>query len=768
MKIFNKDIIKNNFKELDKTIKHKLLNELYTNTKKSLTTLLFVTVTLFILLLGYIPWYILYSWFIFLVGIIASRLYDAQLYLTNDYRDSCRDWHNKFKIKSYITALLLGSIGLIFLPYIHSEALHVLILLAIIGIGGGAMTSISPDIETASRYLFVLLLPLFIFFMIQDNFIHYVLAISILFYYLLIINLAKNISISLIKNYEQEDRDIMTQKELYIKQDELNLLFKNTPIGMFHIDQNEIITDCNSVLAEIMDQKVENLIGLNINKLTDKRPLKAMKAGKDRYIGSYITLKGKELWIESRFSQIYTNDGKSVGGVVLVDDKTIEKKALDELNKMARQDDLTSLSNRRSFTEYMNSLISNIEHKDHYSILFYLDLNQFKNINDSLGHSVGDQLLIEVANRLKDLTKDIAKLSRLGGDEFAIVLPFVSINRDVAREKADIFSGELQEIFSLVFLIEDIHLYIRSSIGIVIIEPMADNIEEIIRYADISMYSAKRKSNETVAYYNTQLDSERKEIFSLQHDLCHAIDNNQLKIYYQPIVNISDDHMQAAEALVRWYHPAHGVIPPEQFIPLAIESGMIDDIGWLVIVLVCSQISEWKKSDQYNLDYISVNIDASQLQRGHFVEKFFAILGLYGIESNEIKIELTESSLIDNFEQSIEIIEILRDRGIRCAIDDFGTGYSSLSYLKKFSFSVLKIDREFIKDILDSRENIFLVESIISIGKNLGYRIVIEGIETQEQKDAIKSIDDSVRYQGYLFSRPLSADEFCSKFCINR
>ena len=766
MNILNKKIEKDNFTELSTIIKYKLLSELYTNTKKSLSTLLIIAVTLFILLLDSIPWYILYSWFILLIAVITSRLYDAYQYLTDHNMGDFQTWHNKFVYKSYITALLLGSISLIFLPYINHQSIHVLLPLLIIAIGGGAMTSMSLDIKTASKYLCILLLPLIVYFASQGDFIHYILATSTFFYYLLIINLAKNTSHSLIKAFKQEEQYKATQKELYLKQDELNLLFRNTPIGIFHIDNNGIVVECNNTLANLMKQNVEDLIGLDVHKLKDLRPVDAMIAGMDRYQGPYITLKGKELWIEARFSHMISKDGKNIGSVILIDDKSTEKQALDELNKMARYDALTSLSNRRSFTEYMDQLVTDERHNEYYSILFYLDLNHFKNINDSMGHSVGDKLLVEVANRLQNLTKDIAKLSRLGGDEFAIVLPFVATNRTDAKKNADSFSQDLKDMFISAFLIEGMHLYIKSSVGIVIIEPKVNNIEEIIRHADISMYSAKRQNSHEVAYYNTNLDTERKELFALQHDLCHAIENSQLQIYYQPIVKIKNDQLKAAEALVRWNHPIHGVMSPDQFLPLAIESGIIDDIGWLVIELVCSKIAEWKQHDNYKLDYISVNIDAAQLQRGQFIDKFFNMLNSYEVLPEEIKIELTESSLIDNFKQTIETIEILKNRGIRCAIDDFGTGYSSLSYLKKFSFSVLKIDREFIKDMLESKDNLFLVESIISIGKNLGYRIIVEGIETKEQKDIIKSIDDSVRYQGYLFSPPLDEDEFYNRFCI--
>lgn len=381
-----------------------------------------------------------------------------------------------------------------------------------------------------------------------------------------------------------------------------------------------------------------------------------------------------------------------------------------------------------------------------------------------MGHSVGDMLLIQVADRLKTLTKEGYNLSRLGGDEFVIVLPFIADNEEDAFKEAKKYSHDLKEAFASAFMIEELHLYIKCSIGIVIIEPGSRNIEEIVRYADISMYEAKRKGSDAIAYYDILLDTKRKEVFTLLHDLQHAIINQQLKVYYQPIVNINDETLRAAEALVRWEHPALGLLTSEEFIPLANESGLIDDIGWLVIDMVCRQIIEWRSQSFFSLDYISINIDAKQLQKRHFVEKFFGLLDQYNIQTHEIKLEITENSLIENYKQTQEIIQILTDRGIRCAIDDFGTGYSSLSYLKKFSFSVLKIDREFIKDILDKPENVFLVESIISIGKKLGYHIVVEGIETEEQKNLLKNIDNTLQYQGFLFSPAVTPEMFKAKF----
>ncbi len=278
------------------------------------------------------------------------------------------------------------------------------------------------------------------------------------------------------------------------------------------------------------------------------------------------------------------------------------------------------------------------------------------------------------------------------------------------------------------------------------------------------MYQAKKHGHEHISYYNTQLDMERKETFDLQHDLGSALKENQLELFFQPIVNIKDDSLYAAEALLRWQHPEKGLIQPIDFIPIAIESDTIVDIGWWVLEQVCLHISQWKKDDEWKLNYISINIDAKQLIKNNFADTFLAKLKQYELETGDIKIEITETSLIDNFELTHEVIKKLQSSGVKCAIDDFGTGYSSLSYLKKLSFSTLKIDREFIRDMLHNEDHIALMRTIIKIGKQFNYSIVVEGIEEEAQKKIIKEIDDSLSYQGFLISPPIPEPEFRKKF----
>ncbi|MFT7879756.1 MAG: EAL domain-containing protein [Sulfurimonas sp.] len=747
---------------LSEEINRKLLDQLYLYAQKSMLALLVLTGIVTFFMLGSVPWYLLYPWFFASLGIIVSRIYDSYYYLKHDCSSKqYRKWYNRFAYKALFTAFLWGSMPLLFLPYAEHPSLYLLIAMLVLGLSGGAMNSLSADRRIATLYLIILLLPLGFYFLFQATVIGTVSFFLILLYLVTLFSVNQNASISLIETYLKEEELTNSKKALFSKQDELNSLFQQTPIGVFYFDLDLCIVDCNAALLTMLHSTREELIGMDLNKMRDKRPLEVIKKslihGTQVYHGPYISLKGIELWVEAKCSPLMNREEELIGGIVLLENKTQEKAANDELQYMARHDELTSLHNRRSFKEYMFSLANGSLHKTHYSILFYLDLNQFKQINDSLGHAVGDRLLVLVSQRLKALAGGENFLSRLGGDEFTMIIPFCATSDDEAHHISERFAESLQELFRDAFIIDELHLYIKSSIGIVIIEPNTTNIEELIRYADISMYQAKREGNKGFSYYNSELDVQRKALFQLQHELNQAISNGEFQLYYQPIVNIRDNTLKAAEALLRWNHPNKGQMAPSTFIDLAIESGLIDDIGWWVVEHVSKQISEWKSHGKYHLKYVSININAKQLLSHRFIERFFDVLDQYGIKPSEIKVEITERSLIDNFQQTNTVIRELQNRGVRCAIDDFGTGYSSLSYLQKLSFSVLKIDREFIKDILTNQEDKFLVESIIMIAKRFGYRIVVEGVETEEQKYLIGEMDPTVSYQGYLFSPPVSA-----------
>ena len=750
-------------------VEKKVLEELFFFERSTLITLILLE-TIFLYILMPLVGNSIAAWYGLIVTLTLWRLYDGYDFRKNPQRHSSIVWHKKLIVKVWLTALLLSALALFVVPQLDQYH-QLFIFIMLLGISAGAVKTLSEDYRTAIGYLLILLLPTSVEMLLLMRTDTFILAFLLILYFFT--------QTSIILHAYQQSRDLekkkeeisKVQEELFEKQRMLQLFFEQAPIGIFSYDKDLNVTNCNDSFLKLFNLQKEDIIGTNLAHSTDARSLKviinSLTKGSQTYVGPYHSITNMEFWVEAKYSPITNKEGEVIGGMALVEDKTKEHIAQQELLHLVSHDSLTSLSNRRGFDEFMLQMINQKKHLTHISLLFYLDLNQFKYVNDSLGHSYGDKLLIAISKRLKKLLEPNCNLTRLGGDEFIFVVPFVSREKDEAKRKADDYVLKIQELFAKPFVVDGIHLHIKTSIGIVIIEPDSCNIEEIVRHADISMYQAKKEGQEFISFYNTKLDMERKKTFDLQHDLASALQKNQLELFFQPIVNIKDDSLRAAEALIRWQHPDKKMILPIDFIPLAIESGVIADIGWWVLDQVCCHIADWKKHGEWKMQYVSININAQQLLKKDFIPLFLEKLHEYDIAPKDIKIEITETSLIDNFEITQRVIKELQGYGIKCAIDDFGTGYSSLSYLKKLSFSVLKIDREFIRDMLSNEENVTLIRTIIEIGKQFDYSIVVEGIEEEEQKNAIKAIDDSLSYQGYLVSPPVSEEEFRNRFLSN-
>jgi diguanylate cyclase (GGDEF)-like protein len=384
-----------------------------------------------------------------------------------------------------------------------------------------------------------------------------------------------------------------------------------------------------------------------------------------------------------------------------------------------------------------------------------------------MGHNAGDELLIQVAERLDSLVEEGYSLNRIGGDEFIIVMPFVSHDQKQTNRASQIYAEQIKALFIDAFFVHEMYLHVTCSMGIVIIEPAQNDIEEIIRHADISMYQAKHNGGDAPCYYNTEMDIKRKEHFLLQHDFRFAIANDQLELYFQPIARHHDGGVMAAESLLRWNHPQKGVLHPDQFMYLAAESGIADGIGWWVVEHACRQISQWKSQKIYNIQYISINIDIVQLENSHFMQIFMSKMKFYGIEPSELRLEFSENSLYSNLHDIDKTIYALKESGIDCAIDNFGTKYSSLSQFKYLSFSTLKIDKKFVEEIDQNSDDLYLLQNMINAGKKLDYEIVVKGIETIAQKSKLDKSDSMLYYQGFLFGRPMTAYEFEKKFLVN-
>ena len=748
-----------------KHIDEELVSRLYELSQKSIATIM-----VFSLVMTYSLYPMLGSiivlWFATVILLSVIRLYIAVLNKKEPEKLQLQTWYKVFLIGAFTMAMLFAFIGSFGLFYLD-EVRQIFVVAVLIGLTAGAMSSLFPDIRIAIAYISIILIPLIISLAFAEGSMHGILSFLVTVYFVTQIIIFYN---TYKQNSELEKRkDAMHQEQLALlqKEEALDYFFEQAPIGIFSYDMDLNVTDCNQSFLNLFALGKEEIIGNNLRNLPDIRPLETLEKAlqsAETYSGPYTSMKGLELWIEAQCFPVHNYYQDIVGGVCLLENKTKEHKALRDIKYLASHDPLTSLLNRRGLKEYVNDFMHEEKHKRMYSLLVYLDLNKFKHINDSLGHKAGDKLLISIANRLKIFVKGSCLVSRFGGDEFIVVSPFVASSVEEAEKESQDCIERIQKTFIDPFPIDDMKLSINTSLGIVVIEPNSNNIDEIIRFADIAMYQAKKGTSGYVSYYDTALDKERKKIFTLQHDLMYASEKNELKIYLQPLVTMSNDKLVAAEALLRWEHPTLGFLSPIEFIPIAIETGQISEMTWWLIEEICKYIYALKEKKQWHLNYISVNVNAKQLLLKHFVNEFLHILSKYELSASDIMIEITERSIIDNFEDTQEVINALQKEGIKCAIDDFGIGYSSLSYLKKLSFDTLKIDMEFIKDIKNRPDDIVLVKTILEIGKQFNYHIVVEGIEEEEQKALLLEIDNELVYQGYLFSKPIPKDAFTQKY----
>ncbi|MEM1114449.1 MAG: EAL domain-containing protein [Pseudomonadota bacterium] len=435
-----------------------------------------------------------------------------------------------------------------------------------------------------------------------------------------------------------------------------------------------------------------------------------------------------------------------------------------ELRKLAYFDALTSLPNRRLFSEQLALLIRLAKRNNQILGLMFLDLDNFKRINDSLGHRAGDLLLKEVASRLSSCVRESdvvahyvdsdsrIDVSRLGGDEFTVVL-----NQLASEEAAGIVARRVIETLTQPMTIDGHELVVTPSIGIAIVPRDGSDVDEVLRCADTAMYHAKASGKNNYLYYTQDMEAAGLDRLRLEAELRKAIEREQLCLLYQPQVDTVTGSVIGAEALMRWEHPELGRVTPAQFIPLAEETGLISQLGEWALGAACQQLLDWDQAG-HHLDKVSVNVSASQISE-HFISETEALLARTGIAPERVQLEITEGLVMEDSASTIDALKRLRALGLRLSIDDFGTGYSSLSYLSHFPIDELKIDQSFIMDIGKSDNDNSLVIAIIAMARSMGIGVVAEGVESDVQYQFLSAQDTHV-IQGFLFSEPLSATDF--------
>jgi diguanylate cyclase (GGDEF)-like protein/PAS domain S-box-containing protein len=541
--------------------------------------------------------------------------------------------------------------------------------------------------------------------------------------------------------------------------------FDYATIGMGVVSLDGRWLQVNPSLCEIVGYGERELLGLNIKEITHREDLVALDEQIQRLaegaISSHQTevryahKQGKEVWSHLGMSLVRDGQTKPLHLIFQIQDITDRKRAEEQLLHDAFHDALTGLPNRALFMDHVKMAIQRSRRNgERLFAALFLDLDRFKIINDSLGHMVGDQLLVGIAHRLEACLRPGDTVARLGGDEFTILL------EDLAEtEDAIDVARRVQEAVSQPFNIGGHEVFSTVSIGIALSTTGYERAEDLLRDADTAMYRAKMLGKKRHVVFDKGMHDRAMELLQIETDLRRAITRREFFLNYQPIVSLETGKVCSFEALIRWRHPERGLVMPSEFVPVAEETGLIIPIGQWVLAEACRQMREWQKffgiSESVTM---SVNLSGRQFSQADLIEQVSAALREAGLKPGCLKLEITESMVAENIDTAIGMLTQLRDLGVGLSIDDFGTGYSSLSYLHRFPIDTLKIDRSFVTQMMDNTENAEIVRTIVTLARSLDMNVVAEGVETREQLRHLSELECGYG-QGYLFSKPVSAGQ---------
>jgi len=756
-----------NIRAFDKQsiVQLKLTKQLYLAGRASLVTSILLACVLAYVLRDVISATIIYPWLALIIFfslaravlMIAYARSDGTQYSSISKSTKTSHWLINYRLLIVILGAIWGSAGFILFPTDYPQ--HQLFLIFMLaGLTAGGIIAFSADLVCAITFATLIIVPVMIRLFVMGDDIFITMGVAVLLYFGFMLASTWHINRNLRENITLHVEAAAREDLVKSSEERYRLLLNHSPVGIFHYDTQYIITFCNKRFADLLQNSVENIAGINLkslkNQLTFPALEKALLGEIGHYEGRYnATYSDANVWISLICAPSLDKFDHVIGGIGIVQDISERKKAEYIIENLAFYDSLTQLPNRQLLLDRLKLALAASARTGKDGALLFLDLDNFKILNDSHGHDAGDSLLRQVAARLTTCLHEDDTVARLGGDEFVVLIEDLSNQDTTAANQAEIVGERILAALKQPYQLGEKEYQSSASIGVEIFKGHDQSLEELLKHADIAMYQAKKAGRNTLRFFDPQMQDAVNSRVDIERELRKALESQQFQLFYQIQVD-RHNRILGAETLIRWVHPERGFISPAEFITLAEETGLILPIGQWVLETACEQLKSWQQNAKTRDLTLSVNVSAKQFHQANFVAQLNDTIKRYAINPLQLKLELTESFLLENIEETIATMSALNKIGIQFSLDDFGTGYSCLQYLKRLPLVQLKIDQSFVRDIVVDSSDRAIVRTIIAMAKSLELNVIAEGVETKEQL-ALLLNKGCEHFQGYLFSQPI-------------
>ncbi|MEN6584819.1 MAG: EAL domain-containing protein, partial [Sulfuricella sp.] len=568
---------------------------------------------------------------------------------------------------------------------------------------------------------------------------------------------------ALLNQHRSSAEEIRKQKDL------LASIIQHAPIRVFWKDRESRFVGCNGQFAHDAGlAEPEELIGktdydmkwreqAEIYRADDKAVMESGKPKLD-FEEPQTTPDGHTIWLSTSKVPMRGEDNQIIGVLGIYTDITSRKQAEEQIHNLAYFDPLTSLPNRTLLLDRLRQAMTTSNRSGNHGALLFIDLDNFKTLNDTLGHDMGDMLLRQVAQRLQACVRAEDTVARVGGDEFLVMLTNLGAHEREVASQVELVGRKILAALNQTYQLNDVAFNSTSSIGATLFRGSQASVDDLLKQADLAMYKSKETGRNTLHFFNAEMESVVVERAALENDLRVAIKEKQFLLHYQAQV-VEEGCPTGAEVLLRWQHPQRGMVSPADFIPLAEETGLILPLGHWVLHTACAQLAVWADQPEMAHLTVAVNVSVQQFRQADFVDQVLTVIKDTGAPPHRLKLELTESMLVSNVEDIIGKMYALKAKGVGFSLDDFGTGYSSLSYLRRLPLDQLKIDQSFVRDVLSDPNDATIAKTIVALAQSLGLGVIAEGVETAAQLEFLATVGCHA-YQGYFFSRPLPLKNF--------